>query len=288
MARAASIRADTADLRAVLAKHSEFAQKTVPDMVRAHARLCAVELALRTTPFSVGSMNEKAKELGEKAVEWNIKRMIMDRKDFESFIGNFGNERLRARIQKLIAAGKWATLTEVLNRIGYAEKLGGVDFVKRSGFAALHEKYRHKITGRTLKKTDKMHVATSSISGYVKKVQKRVGMSKGGWAQCARLVGNLKAGKNGKAADNARGIPQWVKRHKHGGEVKDKTNNTKNPHVIMTNTFPWISRICPKVEQDKSVRIATQKMLESFVHALKAAAKKNAKDNKAKSEPKSA
>jgi hypothetical protein len=282
MAKPVSIRADTADLRAVLAQHSEFAQKTVPQLVRSHARLCAVELALRTTPFSVGSLKDSAKKQGENCVTNDIRKVMMDRKDFESFISNFGNEAIRARLQKLIASGNWPVLTETLNKLGYAAKLGGVDFVGKSDFAATHQKYRNKTTGRTRKKTDKMHVATSSLDPYIKGAIKRVGMSKGGWAECARQIGNLKAGKNGKAADNARGIPAWAKRHKKGGEVKDNTGNTNNPHVIMTNTFPWISRICPKVEQDNSVRIATQKMLESFVHALKAAAKKNEQARKLK------
>lgn len=282
MARPASIRADTADLRAVLAQHSEFARKTVPQLVRAHARLCAVELALRTTPFSVGSRKDSAKKQGENCVTNDIRKVMMSRQDFEAYISNFGNEQLRARIQQLITAGNWSALTEMLNKLGYASKLGGVDFIKKSDFKSTHQKYRNKTTGRTRKKTDKMHVATSDLGPYIKGAIKRVGISKGGWAECARQVGTLKAGKNGKAADNARGIPAWAKRHRKGGEVKDNTNNSGNPHVIMTNTFPWISRICTADEQDRSVRIASEKMIESFFQALKAAAKTKAQANKLK------
>jgi len=56
----------------------------------------------------------------------------------------------------------------------------------------------------------------------------------------------------------------------------------------MTNTIPWISNICNKADQQIAVKDATDKMFDSFQKALKAAAKKNAKDNKAQAEPKSA
>lgn len=290
MAKPISIRADTADLRAVLAQHAEFAQKTVPQLVRSHARLCAVELALRTTPFNGGggdaaskaAASKAALKLGENAVLFDIEKVIMPKKNFVAFVSNFGSEEIKARIQKLITSGNWQALTEILNKLGYADSLGGVDFVGKSQFHATHQKYRSKATGRTRKKTDKMHVATSDMSGYIKRVQKRVGMSKGGWAECARQIGVLKDSKSGKAADQARGIPQWAKRHGKGGHVDNHTGNLKNPHVIMHNNFPWASRVCSKTEQQNAVRIASEKMIESFLHALKAAAKSNAQARKLK------
>jgi len=288
MAKPVSIRADTKDIRAVLAKHSEFVQKTVPEMVRAHARLCAVQLALRTAPFSVGSKEASARKGGETTIRNDFKKVMNTKADLHMYIENMSSDSLREKLKKMMFDGKWAALIKLSNKLGLASGIGGIEMVKGAGLRAIHEKHRDKRTGRVSKKPDKYYVASVDTEGYIKKRLKRVGMSKGGWAQCARLVGNLKAGKNGKAADNARGIPQWVKRHKHGGEVKDKTNNTKNPHVIMTNTIPWISNICNKADQKIAVRVATEMMFESFQKALKAAAKKNAKDNKAQAEPKSA
>lgn len=256
----------TKRLRAVLEKHSEFVQKSVPQLVRAHARLCAVELAHRTTPFSVGSAGETAKKKGENRVANDIRKIIMRKEDFTSFTNNFGNEKVRARIQHLIAGGNWIALKGMLDRIGYASQLGGVEFVKRSDIAATHKIYRDKKTGRTIKQRDKMYISIGKLDPYIKKAIAKVGMSKGGWADCARQISTLKG-------DGAREIPQWAKRHKKGGRIEDKTNKRSNPRVLMTNTYPWISRICTPAEQKKSVRIASEKMLISFDKALKAAAK---------------
>lgn len=287
-AAAAKIRCDTKDIRAVLAKHSEFVQQTVPQMVRAHARLCAVQLALRTAPFSVGSKAASAQKGGERTIKNDFRKVINTKLDFYAFVSSMTNDDLRFRMKQLIQDGKWAALVKLSNKIGMGDSLGGIEMVKGAGLRPIHEKHRDKKSGRVKKKAEKYYVASVNTDGYIKKRLKRVGMSKGGWAMCARLVGGLKAGKNGKAADNARGIPQWVKRHKHGGEVKDNTTNKRNPHVIMTNTFSWISNICNKTDQKIAVRVATEMMFLSFQKALKAAAKKNAADSKAQSELQSA
>lgn len=281
MARA-SIKLDTSDFRAVLNNFAEFSSKAVPTLVRAHARLCAVHLAARTTPFSTGGKTAKekgdastaAKKLGEACVERDIKRVIHGKDDFIAFCSNFGNERIRNRITELAQNGDWQALTHVMNNIGIFKSQGGIDFLNEYQYNTIHQRYRNKTTGRTGKVAKKYHVATTPLKGYINKVMKRVGMSKGGWAECARKIGELSAGKDGKAADNARGIPAWAKRSKKGGEVSDQTRGAGYPHVLLTNTFPWISRICTRESQDEAVRMASESMVLSFEHAILAAAKK--------------
>lgn len=275
----ASIRLNTSDFRGVLEQHSDFAKIAVPQLVRAHARLCAVQLAAHTTPFSVSGGNAAAKssaskaalKQGQDATTNDIRKVLHSKADFISFVSNFGTDKIRARLNALVASGNWPVLTQVIDKLGIYKKLGGVDFVSPSQFQSVHFKYRNKTTGRTRKKTDKFHVATTDIKKYTDEVIKRVGKTKGAWADCATQIGKS----NGLSGDGARGIPAWAKRIREKGSVTDNTQSGSNPHVILSNGYPWASRVCDTTNQNKAVKFATVGMAISFDKALLSAAKEN-------------
>lgn len=275
----ASIRLNTSDFRGILEQHSDFAKIAVPQLVRAHARLCAVQLAAHTTPFSVSGGDAAAKSSASKAAlkqgvdstTNDIRKVLHGKADFVSFVSNFGTERIRKRLNDLVASGNWPVITNVMNKLGIYQKLGGVDFVNESEFKSVHLKYRNKTTGRTRKKTDKYHVATTDTKKYIAEVVKRVGKTKGAWADCATQIGKT----NGLVGDGARGIPAWAKRIRKKGSVTDNTTSGSNPHVVLSNGYPWASRVCDTTNQNKAVKFATVGMAISFDKALLAAAKKN-------------
>lgn len=268
----ASIKADTKDLRAVLAQHSEFAKKTVPQLVRAHARLCAVELANRTQPFSTGSQDKSGFELGRNKVKRDVNKVIKDRQDLDIQAELIQDESIKARAKKLLTSGNLQAIAVLFQKIGFAK--GGAEVLSgKASIKKTHTANRSKNTGRAYK--PRMLFIAADVEKYSDEVAKRVGMSKAGWSACARLIG----ASNGLKGDGARGIPAWAKKKSHGsnGAIVDATRFGNNPHVILTNNIPWISRICKKAEQDFAVRIASDKMLKSFAKALSEATKKNAK-----------
>jgi len=172
----------------------------------------------------------------------------------------------------LLSSGNLQAIGALFQKIGFAK--GGFEVL--SGKASIknaHTSSRSKTTGRAYK--PRTLFLTEDIEKYSDEVAKRVGMSKAGWSACARLIGSA----NGLKGDGARGIPAWAKKKSHGnnGSIIDATRFGNNPHVVLTNNIPWISRICQKSEQDFAVRIASDKMLKSFAKALSEATKKNAK-----------
>ena len=271
----ASIRLDSSDFRQVLANHAEFARQTVPQLVRAHARLCAVALANRTQPFSENAQDKKGLELGQKKVKRDVNKVIKDRQDLDIKAELIQDESIKARARKLLSSGNLQAIGALFQKIGFAK--GGFEVL--SGKASIknaHTSSRSKTSGRAYR--PKTLFLTEDVEKYSNEVAKRVGMSKAGWAECARIIGKS----NGLKGDGARGIPGWAKKKQArvNGAVKDATRNTSEPYVVLWNKIPWVSRICKKSEQDFAVRIASDKMVKSFEKALIEAAKSNTKMRK--------
>jgi hypothetical protein len=96
-------------------------------------------------------------------------------------------------------------------------------------------------------------------------VQKRVGISKGGWADCATQL--KKVNKGGLLA----GFPTWVKKAmKSGsGKVQDMTSDIKNPRVHLTNNVPWADNVIPESQQAGAIAVVVVKMRNQMNMILK-------------------
>jgi hypothetical protein len=269
MAKNDSISMESRDLDAMLDAYSQLQDVTIPDLTRKHARLLAVELANRTQPFSVGKGGgAKGKERGTKRTRFDIERLFNGEQMFRDIIDGTENKRLATRFRKMQSAGQWAELAALMRAIGIIKKPLQVVSSSKS----THKSHRFKGSGRVYanRHIDAIYISKNSDK-YINDTVKKVGMSKAGWAACARLIQGIKG-------DPARGIPAWAKKKAHGkhGRVVDRTNNQENPRIHLKNTIPWISRICPESEQKKALRIVHEKMLKSIkiamAHARKAKA----------------
>lgn len=272
MGKSASIKVDSTSLRRVLENHGDFRTKTVPHLVKQHARLCCVELAARTTPFSVGSLKQSAKLQGEGKVMRDIQKVIKGRDTIDAIADKMTNDRIRNRIHELANSGNSQALSHLFRNMGIFQEFGGVQFISETQLHAAHQRHRNKRTGRTIKLKEPIKINLQGLDKYIKAVQKRVGMTKGGWAECARLL-------NATQGDGARGIPAWAKRSRGGGSISDQTKNLENPKVMLMNVYPWADRVCPEPEREKSVQIAYDKMMKQMEKALLAAAKDDFKMN---------
>ena len=263
----AKITVDSKELDEILKNHEAFVKKSVPEMVRKYSRLCAVELANRTQPFSVGSgAGKKAEGKGKKAVSVGVGKVIPSKERLQIIADATTNEKLRKQLQSNINSGNMAAFGASLKAVGMYKDY---QVLSKSQISDVHKQYRSKITGRSLSPRKTAFLTSANLGAYIKKIQKRVGLSKSGWADCARKIGGLKG-------DGARGIPAFAKTKRHGSHGR-VTFNLKgdNPSVTMRNDIPWISRICPPKEQMMALKIAKDKMIKEMNHRLKAATKTN-------------
>jgi len=268
----ASIKVDASDLTNVMNHFAEVTGKSIPQLVRAHARLCAVELANRTQPFSAGSNKTKARATGRERVKNDIGKVIKTGKTLEEMIAKVRAGDIQARLRDLLARGQYEAFTRVFRNIGFLKSWGEMEFIKRGQFQSIHQKYRNNRTGRTKNRASQLFVANErALASYANKIAKHVGLSKSGWAECARQIGGVKG-------SATRGIPGWVSRQKDAkGTVKDNSRSKLNPNFVMTNEVPWLSRICTPGEQRKSLNIARDKMVKFMMRAMREAAKQKAR-----------
>jgi hypothetical protein len=254
------------NLKSVMEQYATITDKGIPELMRANARLCAVELANRTQPFSVGKgSGASAKVAGETRTANDIGKIIKTRDRLGEIISKTKSDSLRAYYEKLAASNRWTELKDIFQKVG----LGAVDFISAQGIRAAHKGNRSKITGRAFNKPSTLYIATSGLPAYIKEAVKRVGLSKSGWADCARQIGGVKG-------DAGRGIPAFAKRHKGGlGKVTEFINGA-NTSFTMTNSIPWIDKICPLSQQRAALTIAKTKMIEQMRRAIKAASRPKA------------
>ncbi len=135
----------------------------------------------------------------------------------------FGNQKIKS----LIAKRKDSTLTKVFSRFP-SGKLRGVK-VENFGSSHIkqHQRSRDK-RGRVRRKINKVTVATTdkrAVNAYVRRVQQRVGMAKGGWAKAYIALGGRPAG--------------WYARHSNQGIFRDESKNKINPYILIRNKSPW-------------------------------------------------
>lgn len=265
---AAKIKTDTTKLDNVLLNFVQFTERTIPVLVRQHARLLAVELANRTQPFSVGGKAKNAQIAGKNAVNNDVFKVFRSKKTLQSVIDKTRRKQYRDHLQDLLIKGNNKKIGEAFKSL---DMIQDFELISKSAISAKHKSQRDKRTGRTFKPKDKMFIVTSGLPTYANKMEKRVGLSKSAWAHCARLIGGTKG-------DAARGIPAFAKskNHQPHGKIIDRINK-KNPYITMTSTIPWASRILRKDEIRFAQHIVREKMMKMANKMIKEAAKQNFK-----------
>ncbi len=251
----------------MLDAYTQVTGKGVAELTRAYARICAVELANRTQPWSTAKGGGAiGKAAGEMAVRIDIRKAVSDKSSLHELFEKTKKEKLRKNLINLLETGNYEVLAVVMSKCKLIISPDRLKMLNGSGeIKEAHQSSRSKRTGRSFIRKGSFNVSTSELGGYIKEVQKRVGYSKSGWAECARAIGGVKG-------DGARGIPAWAKRQRgNNWSVKDNSSDKNNPHFIMTNTTPWINRLIDEAAQNGACWEAREKMIKALNMAFNAA-----------------
>ena len=267
------VKVDSTNLKEMLRRFEQVTGKSMPQIVRAHARICAVELANRTQLFSVGKGGGKSKLDEYKGyLRKDILKAVKDTSALNEKAAGIADAGLRARLQAVIASGDQRGIAIMLKAVGTIADVSNFKTVSGpSGIKSIHSPNRSKRTGRALSTRPDYYFAKGGITSYINQVAKKLGYVKSGWAECARKIGGVKG-------DGARGIPAWAKRHNSKKfKVTDNSDSKYSPHVTMTNTTPWVSRLLPASDQAEAVDTAQKRMIKAMNTVFRYVAK-NGKD----------
>jgi len=244
-----------------MAEYAEIREKTIPEAVHLNARLLCIELARRTQPFG------EDLNTGNLRVKKDIGKVIKTPDAISKMVSFVDNKSLKKRLGEAVSAVDFTKMGFLLGILGFLKSWGGFEHITSlQGLFYIHQNARNKNTGRTVGKQSKLYITSeNNLDSYVKEVQKRVGMSKAGWAACA--LGLTKVNKG----SLTQGFPSVLKdaMRSGSGEVRDYTNNLTNPKVALTNKIPWVDRICSESDQDKAGAVVVVKMINQMKMILK-------------------
>lgn len=291
---------DTSDLRGRLAIWSRLVGKEMGEGLRQFARVACENLANTTQPYSGKDSSGKsgsksAQALGEKAVEVDISKVFYTPEPYGGFVNalseiaheSFSYRAARSnrgfsadeaalkftnRVNGYAASGNTKALRKLAADFNWQGVIDQVD-------PALHQQARRSPRGRVPKSENvgNMYLVIggrkTAISSYVKQVQKKVGLTKAGWAKCATLI------PLNRVSSATRGIPGWVTRNipRSSGYIVDASNNATNPKVTMTNATPWASQCITPKEATGSLNIARNKFAEYMNRQIKYELRQQAK-----------
>jgi hypothetical protein len=245
-------------LESILKEYAEIRQVEIPQAVLINGRLLAKELARRTQPFGTKP------DAGRERVKNDIGKVIKEDSKIEEMIDKVNDGRIAARLKQLWNARRFDVVEIVFRNIGFLNKYGDMQFV--TDFKGPHRANRDPRTGRTRGKADALYIAAGNIGSYVEEIAKRVGLSKAGWAVAAEGLPSTVANKR-----SSYDFPQFVKDNmsRGSGSAQNNTSNITNPTVTLTNSTPWIDRICPATEQVRAVSIVIARMKNQMAMILK-------------------
>lgn len=274
---------DDREFKAALLRFYASQKKSWPEVIKSQARLICVNLAFQTAPYGKdksvrdksqrtvkGEIGRVYKEVGTIAFDVKNSGKTFSTSDWKQRgIGRATGEittsskaatsaQAAAAFVRLMRAGQYDKASELLKslnlhpfqyaRVGRFD--GGLEH-KKARFGG-----RQKVPKNQLPRLGATNF--NNIRSYINKIKERVGIAKGGWAACAARLGGF------------RDIPAWVynqaKQRSLGG-VEDFTAG-KNPHVIMTNSVPWIDKCLSQGQMQKAIDIQKQKMIDAIGQSM--------------------
>lgn len=279
---------NTSDLRDRMRVWGELVGKETSEGLRQHARVACVELANTTQPYG----RKPASALpGKRAVEFDISKVFYTATANGGFVNalteivrksyqaqaNKGRsinvegmtEKFRNRMNQYASSNNTKALRELAERFNWQGVVDTID-------PKLHQDARTARRRRVPKRRGNMFLylgPRAALRKYKEEQQKKVGLTKAGWAVCAEKIPLERA------SSATRGIPQWVTRNKKRAQdssITDRSNDLRNPKVIMTNAAPWASQNITPSEASKALDIARNKFVKYMNTQIKYELKRRA------------
>lgn len=262
---------DTSDLRGRLNQYVAVTGREMSESVRQFARVACVNLATETQPFG---KDAQAKAKGETAVARDIYNVyypatgykfhrqatkIVESYNAKSKAQGGAVEKFRNRLTRYQMQNNTEALAKIAADLGFED-------VALDTFDPQRHKSRRNYRGRTSKGRGQLIIgAEEQLEKYIDKTQRKVGLTKAGWAVCAEAIPLTRA------SSATRGIPQWVTRNKGRatGRIQNMSQDPTNPRVRMTNLTPWTSQVLTPKQAQQALNLARDNFLKYMNTAIK-------------------
>jgi hypothetical protein len=235
---------DFRELERRLKKLQAVTGKPMETLVKASGRRLAVRLAIETAPRGLD------KTPGEKAVSRDIRRAIMPTAEIYQKL----ETKQRKQFAWLLANSTPAKVNKFLQANGIPQKYA------KTARAATHQ------TARKNGKVRKGHFASettgeTSIEKLEKRVWRRVGKAKGGWASAARGLGGV------------RGLRQWMTRKFDGTGGSGRMVKQKGWVAEIHNQVKYASFLTNKTTmrtaQNTEIKVLAREIERALVRGSK-------------------
>jgi hypothetical protein len=241
---------DDREFKAALLRFYASQKKSWPEVIKSQARLIAVNLSYQTQPFGDG----QGRAMGENAIRRDINYIFkpLNDRSLAFFQEVLGGRQIRLQLKRKDGTVWITDMDEYMSRGQMGSFHQSQRTASRGNVGNANKKNKTRDIGRH-DNHPRGVVSQGDFQSYLNKTMKKVGIAKGGWAACAKILGGT------------RGISQWVTRHagkKAGGSVMDRTSQ-KNPYVIMTNMVPWIDKCLNTGQMQRALDIQKDKMIRA-------------------------
>jgi hypothetical protein len=262
-------------------------KQSLAEVIRSQSRLVAVNLVFQTQPFggskATSGQDASGKTLGEGAIERDIRKVYKTASDVFRDVAKTSVQAARGFVS-YIKSGRLDEARKILQRVNLRQHSEGAAnlgsrldsaFVSNFDGGQSHREALAPMPRRPrIRKNQKPLMIIQNIGalkGYVKEVQKRVGIAKSGWATCAIILGGTRGRSPTSTGVSQQSVPAWVKRHagnKGSGSVIDRSNSVGDAYVDMMNHVPWIRNCLNAGQQRAALDIQREKMEKAIDKAL--------------------
>lgn len=213
---------DDKEWRRAIDRLSVVMRKDVPTITKQSAGRACVNFARTTAPFGFSG---DARMRVVKNITSDVSRVFRP----IASVSNELEEKDRSRLSWLVMNKGPATVTKFLKSLG-------IDIRFRKTAPVNEMKLQRNKSGRVPRgRKPEFAVPTETRARLIAKAEKRVGLAKHGWTECARML-NRSA---------LRVAPRWVKssKGKPGAGTVVVTNRANGLGIQMTNNVPYVSRL---------------------------------------------
>jgi hypothetical protein len=264
-------RLNDAKFQRALKKFYAASEKDRAEIMKAQARLVAVNLAFQTAPFG---KDKAAKLRGEGSAQADINRVYKGPAIVHRNIWNSGqgkdlqniedSRQAAAAFVRLVRDGKTAEAEKLLQdlRIDKHKEAKVAKFDAGVAVKAARHGTRKKVSRNQF--VQLVPTDFNSLKKFARQVQQRVGLAKAGWASAAKWLGGM------------RDIPAWVQRHVNAralSSLDDQSSRPYQPFIKITNMVPYVSRCISPDQIQRALDIQKQKMIRAINIASSKAAK---------------
>ena len=257
-----------------------YKTKGPAQVLRAQARLMAVNLAFQTQPYG----SKEGKPMGEGAIASDLVHKKGTNKGIFKPLNKFWMDEAN-RMKQYAPENFRRRFTTKDGRVWMSES--DQIFTSISAMKQFHQSMRTPGGRRRTSKaghgdreigrhgaSNKGLVDKNMLIQYVKTTQKKVGIAKAGWAACAMQLGGTRGRmETGIAGVQQQAVPAWVKRHagnRAAGTVVDQSENFLTGRINMINHVPWVSNCLSDQQAQQAIDIQAEKMRRALDYAYQA------------------